>query len=565
MRYTNGTKNNDVTAVVRADGLDCPELRRSSAGSSGQCWIAVKSGQAISVFCDLKLEASQYQVDLVVDGVLRNIVVSTVCPRNEDREEIVEFFEGNHKHFRSLFRSPMITSRIPEPKKGEEPIVYDDSDNTRVGTIEILVYKYDMGYNHTRPAELPENVVDWEDLEGPAGCSGIQPTHEVVMATKKRLNDTERRTWKNKSEKLPMGHAPWASFKFLYRHETSLQGAELIDRRLNVVPTAAGLSSLRKDLLSFHSSEEDSSTNDPRFNNNPWVVRERNGLREYKQIQITPSQPGPQIISTKRVPKRPRLSRKSKKPAKRRSSRLNDDLELDLDDDSADESNVGTPNKRLKPNVDGLRAEVEQLQAQRDEARRNLEEQIENGVLKSKAKNDRAEMVAHKEALQREIDYINIAVGKYKERDDVVFDGQDNPMDSTESSDESMMIDPALLTPERLDSGSDDSSVSGDSVAAIEVNRSSDHDKQVSKKPASKQLTSRSRTTKDLATSNDTSASGAALTAGRCAPVNGAAAPKNGVTTDEATAVNAAAKNLAIIEDAMAADGALAGGEASDL
>lgn len=198
MRYTNGTKNNDVTAVVRADGLDCPELRRSSAGSSGQCWIAVKSGQAISVFCDLKLEASQYQVDLVVDGVLRNIVVSTVCPRNEDRGEIVEFFEGNHKHFRSLFRSPMITSRIPgsyifapvkclhlltsiiDPKKGEEPIVYDDSDNTRVGTIEILVYKYDMGYNHTRPAELPENVVDWEDLEGPAGCSGIQPTHEVV-------------------------------------------------------------------------------------------------------------------------------------------------------------------------------------------------------------------------------------------------------------------------------------------------------------------------------------------------------------------------------------------------
>lgn len=37
----------------------------------------------------------------------------------------------------------------------------------------------------------------------------------------KRLNDTERRTWKNKSEKLPMGHFPWTSFKFLYRHECS--------------------------------------------------------------------------------------------------------------------------------------------------------------------------------------------------------------------------------------------------------------------------------------------------------------------------------------------------------
>ena len=112
MHYSDGTKNNDVTAVVRADGLDCPTLRPSTAGSDSQCWIAVKSGQAISVFCDVKLAASQYQLDLVIDGVLRNIVVSTVCPRNEDREEIVEFFEGNHKYARSLFRSPMITSRL---------------------------------------------------------------------------------------------------------------------------------------------------------------------------------------------------------------------------------------------------------------------------------------------------------------------------------------------------------------------------------------------------------------------------------------------------------------------
>ena len=113
MRYSNGTKNNDVTAIVRADGLDCPELGGSSTGSTGQCWIALKSGQALTVFCDVKLETSQYQVDLVIDGVLRNIAVSTVCPRNEDRGEIVEFFEGNHKQFRSLFRSPMVVSRLP--------------------------------------------------------------------------------------------------------------------------------------------------------------------------------------------------------------------------------------------------------------------------------------------------------------------------------------------------------------------------------------------------------------------------------------------------------------------
>ena len=34
-----------------------------------------------------------------------------------------------------------------------------------------------------------------------------------------RLTDTERRTWKSKTGKVPMGHAPLVTFKILYRHE----------------------------------------------------------------------------------------------------------------------------------------------------------------------------------------------------------------------------------------------------------------------------------------------------------------------------------------------------------
>ena len=180
--------------------------------------------------------------------------------------------------------------------------------------------------------------------------------------------------------------------------------------------------------------------------------------------------------------------------------------------------------------------------------------------------------MAHKEALQREIDYINIAVGKYKvgcrcgscvtsgtdkiqERDDdAVAAEQDNHMESAESSDDPMMIDPALLTPERLGSGSAESSVSGDSVA-------SDHNQQVSKKPASKKLAGRSHITKDLVASNDTSASGRAPAAGTRVPVNGAATPKASATA----AMNAATKNLAIVEDDMAIDRPAAVGEASEL
>ena len=106
------------------------------------------------------------------------------------------------------------------------------------------------------------------------------------------------------------------------------------------------------------------------FGNNPWVVRERNGLREYKQLDINPDEPGPQIISTKRVPKRPRFSKKGKKQASRRSSRLNDDLDYD----SAEGLSEQGQSKRVKSNLDGLRAEVKRLQLERNEARRILEE-----------------------------------------------------------------------------------------------------------------------------------------------------------------------------------------------
>ena len=106
------------------------------------------------------------------------------------------------------------------------------------------------------------------------------------------------------------------------------------------------------------------------FGNNPWVVRERNGLREYKQLDINPDEPGPQIISTKRVPKRPRFSKKGKKQASRRSSRLDDDLDYD----SAEGLSEQGQSKRVKSNLDGLRAEVKRLQLERNEARRILEE-----------------------------------------------------------------------------------------------------------------------------------------------------------------------------------------------
>lgn len=114
MRYLDEAKGDSVAVTVRTDGVDCPELLPSSEGNSSQCWIAVKASQALSVLIDLELNTSQYQVDLVIDGVLRNIWFATITPRHDSRKALFEFYEGVHKYDRSIFRSGMYTSRLEQ-------------------------------------------------------------------------------------------------------------------------------------------------------------------------------------------------------------------------------------------------------------------------------------------------------------------------------------------------------------------------------------------------------------------------------------------------------------------
>ena len=114
-----------------------------------------------------------------------------------------------------------------------------------------------------------------------------------------------------------------------------------------------------------------------RFNGNPWVVRERNGLREYKQLDITPDKPGPQV-SHRRGRKRARDLK-----GKKRSTRRPSSLKVDDDSDSnfTEALSIKTRSKRAKRYIDSLRNEVGQLQNKRDKARRNLEEQSKTETL----------------------------------------------------------------------------------------------------------------------------------------------------------------------------------------
>ncbi len=112
MRYLDQSTNDSVAVTVRTDAVDCPELRPSNERLECQCWIAVHSGQNISVLVDLELSTSQFQVDLVVDGIVRNMHVSTVTPKNEGRQILFEFYKGIYKNHRSYYLTEMKTSRL---------------------------------------------------------------------------------------------------------------------------------------------------------------------------------------------------------------------------------------------------------------------------------------------------------------------------------------------------------------------------------------------------------------------------------------------------------------------
>ena len=101
-------KGSSVGVEVLADGKVCKEHAQSSLGEVQECWIAVKIGQNLRIKVGLNMASRQYQVDLNIDGVLRNIWVSDTTDTDEIRNNIIVFSEGIHRTGRSLRRGRLM-------------------------------------------------------------------------------------------------------------------------------------------------------------------------------------------------------------------------------------------------------------------------------------------------------------------------------------------------------------------------------------------------------------------------------------------------------------------------
>lgn len=96
-----------------------------------QCYIPLMSEQTITVAVQLDMVSEHFEVDLFVDGVIRNFWQSTRNPVNKHRAPLVVFSQGIYKDTRSLYRSSMTTAAIP-PAKRESAIMFGMVGTTRL-------------------------------------------------------------------------------------------------------------------------------------------------------------------------------------------------------------------------------------------------------------------------------------------------------------------------------------------------------------------------------------------------------------------------------------------------
>jgi len=72
MKCHDNNSNSVVPAYVQAGHLTCPEYNIINTDRTCQSWIPVDSGMTITLGCDVRTPVTRYQIDLIVDGVLRN-------------------------------------------------------------------------------------------------------------------------------------------------------------------------------------------------------------------------------------------------------------------------------------------------------------------------------------------------------------------------------------------------------------------------------------------------------------------------------------------------------------
>ncbi|KAI4280469.1 MAG: hypothetical protein L6R38_004444 [Xanthoria sp. 2 TBL-2021] len=216
MRFSDHIAKCHATVKIMADGHECPQYKiTGDEHGNMQCYIPLMSEQVVTAEVQLDMVSEHFEVDLFVDGVIRNFWQSTRNSVNKHRAPIVGFTQGIYKDTRSMYRSDMITAAIPPRKR----MLTSGSQRTNVGSIDIMISKQDPERNaHFHGCMLPDEVPkDWNNQVLAPNTGSLEPTLQMIFKDGTRMQEADRGGTRIRLKRTREGEAPWCTFKFLYR------------------------------------------------------------------------------------------------------------------------------------------------------------------------------------------------------------------------------------------------------------------------------------------------------------------------------------------------------------
>ncbi|KAL8773157.1 MAG: hypothetical protein Q9209_001833 [Squamulea sp. 1 TL-2023] len=224
MRFSDHIAKCHATVKIMADGHECPQYNiTGDEHGNMQCYIPLMSDQVITAEVALDMVSEHFEVDLFVDGVIRNFWQSTRNTVNKHRAPIVGFTQGIYRDTRSMYRSDMMTVAIPSSSQ----LLASGSQRTNVGSIDVMISKQDPERNlHYHGCIIPDEVPkDWYNQPIAPATGAVEPTLQMMFQDGTRMQEADRGGTRIRLRRTRQGEAPWCTFKFIYREPAQLRAA----------------------------------------------------------------------------------------------------------------------------------------------------------------------------------------------------------------------------------------------------------------------------------------------------------------------------------------------------
>ncbi|KAI9790768.1 MAG: hypothetical protein M1833_001764 [Piccolia ochrophora] len=212
-----------VTAEVEANGLICDEYKVSTQESDFTCWIIAPDNAVITVACEIYRPASDWQVELIIDGVVREC--KTLYAKTIRSKKVVFQTSYGRTAPSVLIEGAMKFDPVDEGNEEKS----SESHSPLVGAIEIVLYRLSSERYTSSPIRplITDKMLMKPQLPQETYMP-LKSTHRVQIFNSTQKTPENRLTIKKRLEKQRHGAIRWASFKFLYRAEDVLKDAGIL-------------------------------------------------------------------------------------------------------------------------------------------------------------------------------------------------------------------------------------------------------------------------------------------------------------------------------------------------